>query len=122
MNEIIKRIRDLRVKKGFKQEYVARKAKMSQSNYSQIETGKIEPTISQIMIFAKIFEVPLDKLLDTRSNETAHNSEMEGANEKEFLRNLLAERENQINFLRAEIAGLQLLMMKLVNERVKNNN
>lgn len=56
-------IRNLRLSKGYKQEYVAQKTAMTQANYSKIESGQIDPSIQQIEKLAEIFGTTTDEII-----------------------------------------------------------
>ena len=56
-------IRTLRISKGYKQEFVALKTKMTQANYSKIESGKIEPSLQQIEKLSQIFETTTEEIM-----------------------------------------------------------
>lgn len=61
-----KKIRLLRKRSGFSQEYIAEKLKISRPTYIQIETGKRELTISEARKLASIFGMQLDNFLNSK--------------------------------------------------------
>lgn len=56
------RIRDLREDHDWKQEYVAEKLGVTQTNYSKYELGKVNIPIEMLMKLADLYQVSLDYL------------------------------------------------------------
>lgn len=56
------RLKELRTKRNFSQEYVARMLKVSRATIDKWEGGVTEPKYSKAVELAKLFGVPLDKL------------------------------------------------------------
>lgn len=56
------RIRDLREDHDWKQEYVAQKLGITQTNYSKYELGKVNIPIEMLMKLADLYGVSLDYL------------------------------------------------------------
>lgn len=57
-------IREVRLKKGFTQEQLAEKSGIKQQHLTQVETGKIRPTLKTSRALAKALDVdPLDLML-----------------------------------------------------------
>ena len=63
MKKFIQRIVDYRKAKGLTQSQMADKLNIAQVNYSKIETGKTELTLSRLIRIANILEVDLITLL-----------------------------------------------------------
>lgn len=57
------RIRDLREDHDWKQEYVAEKLGITQTNYSKYELGKVNIPIEMLMKLADLYNVSLDYLV-----------------------------------------------------------
>jgi len=57
------KIRELRVRKGFSQENMADELGMSTTNYSYIESGKVNLTIPKLEKVAKILEMDIFEIL-----------------------------------------------------------
>jgi transcriptional regulator with XRE-family HTH domain len=57
------RIKDLRLKKGYTQQYIAEKLKMGRSNFGHIENDRVTPTAEDLQIIADILETSTDYLL-----------------------------------------------------------
>ena len=62
-NLIGKKIRKLRLIKGYKQEYMAYKVGVTQTGYSKIETGETSLSMERASIIATIFEMSLVELI-----------------------------------------------------------
>ena len=62
--EFGKRLKKLRLEKGFTQETLANKANLSLSQIARIETARINPTLSTLSIIAKTLEIKLSYLVD----------------------------------------------------------
>lgn len=56
------RIRDLREDHDWKQEYVAEKLGITQTNYSKYELGKVNIPVEMLMKLANLYGVSLDYL------------------------------------------------------------
>ena len=112
-------IRNLRVTKGFSQEYMAALLHMSQNNYSKIETGKTNLTLAVLFNICQILKVsPLalleieiqnleveqighfDRIRALQSNEVIEYrfKELEKQHEN-LIREIKAIYESQINIL-----------------------
>ena len=59
---IAQRIKLFRTNKGFSQKEVALSIGIDQAQYSRIENGKVEPTISSVEKIAKALEVKIEEL------------------------------------------------------------
>lgn len=69
MNEIYIKIKSIRLKKGLKQEEIAEKLKMTQSNYARLERGLTQITFERLEELAAIFEMSVENIL--KFNEEA---------------------------------------------------
>lgn len=63
MKEVIKTIKNLRIEKGYSQEYMAHKIGVSQRAYSKLENGHTRMTVSRLNTIAVILEVQITELL-----------------------------------------------------------
>lgn len=64
MNTIFcKRLKELRIEKGLKQEEIATQLGVTQRKVSYWETGKIEPDLLHLGKIAEFFDVSVDYLL-----------------------------------------------------------
>lgn len=62
INQYFKLIKDLRIKKGLKQEEIAEKLAISRSSYISFEQGKTELNFSQIVKLSDIFGISLEEV------------------------------------------------------------
>ena len=60
---VISKIKDVRLKKNYKQAYIASQMGCSQNAYSKIELGQTELTLKNLIKIAKILEINLVDLL-----------------------------------------------------------
>ena len=58
-----KKIRELRLMKGYKQEYMAYKVGITQTGYSKIETGETSLSLERAGVIANAFEMSLVELI-----------------------------------------------------------
>lgn len=64
---MMSQLRRIRKSKGFSQKSLAKAAGISQSLLSDIENGKVNPTLNVIIKLAKALNTPLIKLLDEKN-------------------------------------------------------
>ncbi len=57
------RLKNAREDRDISQQEMANLLNITQSNYSKIETGIQEPSLNQLMIIAKYFNLTIDELL-----------------------------------------------------------
>ncbi|RPF22266.1 helix-turn-helix domain-containing protein [Myceligenerans xiligouense] len=74
-----KRIRALRVARGWSLEELASRASMSQSTLSRIENGQRRLALDQLVILARAFDTTLDQLVETASDDVVVNPTIEGS-------------------------------------------
>ena len=60
LSDVIKKYRE---QKGFTQEYVASALGVSRQAVSKWETGKAEPSTSNLFALAKLFDVPIEEFM-----------------------------------------------------------
>lgn len=63
MIDIGNRIKQLRAIKKLSQKQVAAEIGVDQGQYSRLESGKVEPTLSSLQKIADVFEISLSELL-----------------------------------------------------------
>lgn len=63
-SKILLKIRQLRNKKNFSQEFVADKIGISQSNYAKLENGKVKLNLEILQKIAAVLEMNLSDLMD----------------------------------------------------------
>jgi len=75
------KIRDIRMMKGFSQEYVSQQLNLSASAYAKIERDETDVTINRLQEIAKIFEIDVssffifDKQMIFNNLSGAHNNQ-----------------------------------------------
>ena len=63
MKTIYEKIKELRIQKGFTQQYVAEFLKIDRSNYSKYELGKLEVNLEILKQLCILYDVSADYLL-----------------------------------------------------------
>ncbi len=114
IGENIRKIRDL---KGFSQEYMAAKLKMSQRQYSRIEKEETKLDLQKLEEIGKVLEVTPIQLLgfDEKQIFNQYNNETaNGVYHNHFPEELKAQYEKQIASLESEIAFLK----KVIEEKL----
>jgi len=102
-----KKIRKLRVLKGYSQEYIADILKISQSAYSSIETNKSKLSIDRIKQISDILETNFLDLISSDKENIFFNSEKKNADffeqERQNYEEKINELKDEINFLRNKV-------------------
>lgn len=119
MEKIIKKIAEIRSKKGFSYENMAHDLDLSTSAYRKIETGETKLTVERLLDISKILETPLDELLETNSQKNFNqeiNEQSTGYQgidnrvyheNSELSQKLIAIYEQQIKELKEEVENLK---------------
>lgn len=119
MEKIIKKIAEIRTRKGFSYENMAHDLDLSTSAYRKIETGETKLTVERLVDISRILETPLNDLLDTDSQKNFNQENKDNAhgfqgfndnifNEySEVSKKLIASYEEQIKDLKTEIEQLK---------------
>jgi XRE family transcriptional regulator, regulator of sulfur utilization len=68
------KIRKIRTLKGYSQDYMSEKLKMSQPAYSELESGKTKIAINVLQEIAQIFELQVDDLINFDEKQVFHNT------------------------------------------------
>lgn len=63
MQQVTKKVKEERKKRGVSQLEMAEYLNMTQSSYSKIEQGKQKLLVEDLMKIAEIFDISIDKLL-----------------------------------------------------------
>lgn len=115
MEQIIKKIAEIRTKKGFSYENMAHDLDLSASAYRKIETGETKLTVERLVDISKILETPLNDLLevDSQKNFNQENKDsaqgFQGFNDNifneysEVTKKLLSAYEKQIEELKEQV-------------------
>lgn len=75
LNELTaSKIKELRVKSNKSAEEVAKDLGLAKSNYSRLENGKTEITLTKIESLSKIFNLPIQAFLPSVTNSTINVS------------------------------------------------
>lgn len=120
MENIIKKISEIRNKKGLSYENMAMDLDLSVSAYRKIETGETKLTVERLVEISKILETPLDEFLETNSQKNFNQENKENAtgfqgidhnniyNElSEVTKKLIILQEQRIQELEKELASLK---------------
>lgn len=95
MKNIAEKLKDLRVRLGFSQEYVAKCLEISRSAVTQIELGNRKITAEEIQKFCRLYHVSADYLLNQELIESkqvifARGFEELNENDQQEILNLIA--------------------------------
>ncbi|MCP1297702.1 helix-turn-helix transcriptional regulator [Chryseobacterium sp. S0630] len=119
MEKIIKKIAEIRSRKGFSYENMAHDLDLSTSAYRKIETGETKLTVERLVDISKILETPLNDFLETESQKNFNQENKDNAHGfqgfndnifndySEVSKKLIASYEQQIKELKAEIEQLK---------------
>ncbi len=135
-NKIYEKIKPLRIHKGWSQETMAEKLKLSVSSYAQIERGETNVDLARLMQIAEVLEVDLANLLDLSSgsfiqllnsanqncirNNNIYLTETQCVHELEKSNLLLQERDKEIENMKKQIAQLEKLVAMLEKQVCKS--
>lgn len=100
-------IRKNRNSKGFSQDYVAAKMKISQTTYSRIESGKIKIDVDRLVELSKVLEVSPNQLL-FGSNE---NKLLNGNHHDKLMEDKHESVDSELSSLRNEVLVLKTLIL-----------
>jgi transcriptional regulator with XRE-family HTH domain len=111
-SQVIGRIRKIRASKDYTQEYMAMKLGISQKAYSKLERQETQLKWEKLIQIANILEVDISKLMHpaTREKISAKQEAKISAAELDLWKTLMAQYEERISQLNAEIAFLRSLI------------
>ena len=69
MNDILEKIRNIRLSRGYTQEYMAEKLGIDTVNYGRIERGKSKLTLERFLKICEILQVSPTELLNNEKDE-----------------------------------------------------
>jgi transcriptional regulator with XRE-family HTH domain len=111
-----------RESRKWSQESVANQAKMSQTNYSNIETNRQEAKQEQIDVFAKIFGVEQEQIIaSVSSTELVHIGLQKGTHQNNG-NNYITHSDGEVQALKSHIKSLEdqiLSMSAFENEFIQ---
>jgi transcriptional regulator with XRE-family HTH domain len=76
MNNYVLKVRQIRRAKDLTQRELAKKMNISHQAISQIENGKITPTLDRLVEMAKILDVTLDELVEFKKIHSEYSEEL----------------------------------------------
>lgn len=133
------KIRTLRNAKGYSQEYVAAKLKISQNTYSKIESGQTRLTLDRVKQIAELYEVEPDFFFQNEASIVNYNNGTyskavaniytetyhESSNISEETRQLIEDQRAQIKFLMDELENCRkerIQFLSLISSIKGSNN
>ncbi len=121
MEKIIKKINEIRNKKGFSYENMAQDLDLSVSAYRKIETGETKLTVERLVDISKILETPLNDFLETESQKNFNQEIRENATGYQAVDNENIYYEySEISKKLIEVYEKQIEDLKAENETLKN--
>ena len=126
MNNIGIKIKRVRERKGYSQEFMASQLDISQASYARLESQKSKVSTERLQKIADILDVSVFSLLDSSKLTIQNQTNNEGAygngyienlyiENKETLKKLIQTLENENEHLKAEIKFLRS-MIKTSND------
>ena len=102
-NALGKYLRSLRKAHGYTQEFVASKLNIIHQTYSHYETGRISPPADSLYLLAKLYDIPIDRLLTLTiphlySEEDSSAAICEPIDELSVFLNYISEPQNSIKY------------------------
>lgn len=82
MEDLGRRLKEVRVRAGMTLRELARQADVSPSLISQIENGKSQPSVATLYAFSRLLHVSVDELFDERGQENGRGSDGSTAAER----------------------------------------
>src|SRR3954470_9106203 len=79
MEDLGRRLKEVRVRAGLTLRELARQADVSPSFVSQIENGKSQPSVATLYVFAQLLDVSIDELFYPRGGGGVGGGERPGA-------------------------------------------
>lgn len=100
-------LKEIRIKKGYKQQEIAEVLGIDTTSYGRIERGDRKLTTERLAILAKHYKISVSAILDNKETEeelpqeTASNNEFVNylKEENTFLRNSIVSKDKQLDFL-----------------------
>lgn len=70
-DRISRKLKELRISKGYTQEYIARAADVNTSHISNIENGRVKISLSTLVAVCNALDTTVDYVLSDEYNDTA---------------------------------------------------
>lgn len=110
MNEITKKLEDLRVSKNWTQDGVAIELGISQPSYARIIKNPQSMTVGRLLQLAKLFETTVSEILGEQTKTVNYQNNNETANA--FFDTVYHADKDHIETLKSEIVFLRKLLDK----------
>lgn len=107
---IYDRIREVRIRKNYTQEFMAIELGMDTSSYGRLERGICPVSLEKLDAIAKILKLPAWRLL--KDDETADTNFAQESGELLYIRHL----EKEVDYLRKSLQEKELQLNFLLNE------
>jgi transcriptional regulator with XRE-family HTH domain len=120
MEKIIKKINEIRNRKGFSYENMAHDLDLSVSAYRKIETGETKLTVERLVDISKILETPLDEFLDVNSQKNFNQEINDSASGFQGFDYKTYYEYSEVSKKLIEVYEKQIEDLKAENETLKN--
>ncbi len=118
MKTVVKKIRNIRIQKGYSQEYMSIQLGITKKTYCRLENGNSKIDIERLQKISKIFEVALPNLLESTFENLSSaniNTEKADQNTQFFLgQNEIKQFDERFKHLEADIDFLKHLAEQLL--------
>lgn len=122
MEKIIKKINEIRNRKGFSYENMAHDLDISVSAYRKIETGETKLSVERLVDISKILETPINEILESDFQKKFNQEIHEHGTGYQAVDNIKIYYEySEISKKLIEAYEKQIDELKLENETLKSN-
>ena len=121
MEKIIKKISEIRNRKGFSYENMAHDLDLSVSAYRKIETGETKLTVERLVDISKILETSLDEFLDVNSQKNFNQEIKEQSTGYQGVDNRVYHEYSEVSKKLIEVYEKQIEELKKEVEALKVN-
>ena len=119
MKTVVKRIRSIRIQKGYSQEYMSIQLGITKKTYRRLENGDTKIDLERLQKISEIFEIALQYFLEgTFENpSTDNNNEKTNQNTQSFYgQNEIKQFDERVKHLEADVSFLKHLAEKLLKQ------
>lgn len=102
------RIKELRMRFGYRQQYLAEECGTSKTTISNVENGNSEPKISTVAVLANIFGVPVEYLMGWQGKDVLNVTRLK--QENDYLKRKLYVYGRELDLVTARCSGAAKLM------------